>query len=288
MLRQSKSLLISSRKSRRLPSCFQKPRANLSTETTTSSNSADASASLSADAIAAREALSALPEGFQFQPVVRNGPGDAIITINVGGKDFKTLRSTVQASPVLCETIAIAEAQGEFTYSDGKAIFVDRDPTHFPLILTYLRNKVEGIAYNDKSIKQTAMAGGVKKFVTLKSAKHPQYVRLPQDQGTLQDLYVEATHFGLHQLCHTSFMVTVASWFGGGGNPFLQANEALKSLRRTFFAVAGTTSIMGAMQAELDWVKGLLGIPVEKSEGGGDGGDKSSEVATPTAEPSLA
>jgi hypothetical protein len=213
------------------------------------------------------------------QIVSRNGPLDSIITLNVGGKEFKTLQSTIQASPVLCETIEKASANGEFV--DHKAVFVDRDPTHFPLILTYLRNKAEGIAYNDRTVKKSMM--GVTKFVTQKTAKHPKYVRLPENQGDLQDLYVEAVHYGLgdlqHQLCHTSFMVTLASWLGGGGNPFLQANEALKSLRRTFFAFAGTTSIFAAMQAEVNWVKKKLGLPVdETNDSKSTNGEKSGPI----------
>ena len=213
------------------------------------------------------------------------GPGDGIITINVGGKEFKTLQSTIQASPVLCETIERARQHNEVI--DQKTIFVDRDPTHFPLILTYLRNKAEGIAYNDKTVKKQLITG-VTKFVTQKAAKHPMYVRLPKNQGDLQDLYVEAVHYGLvhlqHQLCHTSTVVTIMSWFGGGGNPFLQANEALKSARRFLFATAGTTSIVAAARAEVNWLKKLLGLPVEDEdeEAKKDGGSSDGVKADPT------
>jgi BTB/POZ domain len=213
-----------------------------------------------------------------YEPVMRHGPRDGIITVNVGGKEFQTLQSTIQASPVMCEVISRAQANGEIV---DKGIFVDRDATHFPLILTYLRNKTEGIAYNNKTMKETVM--GVTRFKMKKLAKRPQYVRLPQDQGQLQDLYVESVHYGLtdlqSQLCHTSWMVTVASWFGGGGNPFQQANEALKTARRSLLALAGTSGIFAAVQSELDWLQekvgGLLGQKGKdgqnSSGGGGDG-----------------
>ncbi|KAG7343516.1 BTB/POZ domain containing protein [Nitzschia inconspicua] len=66
-----------------------------------------------------------------YQHVLRHGPGDGVITLNVGGKEFKTLQSTMQQSTVLCETVARAQANGEVL--DQKVVFVDRDPTHFPL-----------------------------------------------------------------------------------------------------------------------------------------------------------
>ncbi|KAG7343519.1 BTB/POZ domain containing protein [Nitzschia inconspicua] len=214
-----------------------------------------------------------------YQHVLRHGPGDGVITLNVGGKEFKTLQSTIQESTVLCQTVARAQANGEVL--DQQIIFVDRDPTHFPLILTYLRNKTEGIAYNNKTMRKTVM--GVPSIKLKKMAKRPQYVRLPQDQGQLQDLYVEAVHYNLtelqDQLCHTSFMVTVMSWFGGG-NPFQQANEALKTVRRSLLAVAGTSGIFAAMQSEVDWLqeklKGFLG---QKGDDGKSGGGATPSLA---------
>lgn len=262
MIRQS-SLLWT----RRNPSCAARwsQKRLFSTEKATPTPVAESSEAASLEESATADLL------LSYQHVVRHGPGDGIITVNVGGKDFKTLQSTIQASPLLCETIARAQANGEIL--DQKVIFVDRDPTHFPLILTYLRNKTEGIAYNNKTMKTTIM--GVTSIKTKKMAKRPQYVRLPEDQGQLQDLYVEAVHYNLtdlqDQLCHTSFMVTVMSWFGGG-NPFQGANEALKAVRRSLFAVAGTGGIFAAMQSEIDWLQEKVGrLFGQKGKEGGDG-----------------
>jgi hypothetical protein len=263
MLRHS-TLLLQQRKASHLLRCRQNGLFSTTTTLTTTTSTS-----------------SSIPD---YEPVIRHGRGDGVITVNVGGTQFKTLQSTIQASPVLCETIARARANGEMV--DQNIIFVDRDPTHFPLILTYLRNKTEGIAYNNKIMKQTVM--GVTRIKIKSLANRPQYVRLPQDQGQLQDLFVESVHYGLtdlqDQLCHTSIMVTIMSWFGGG-NPFQQANEALKAARRTLLALAGTGGIVAAMKSELAWLQEKFGFLVtgnkEKKESDVVGDGK-------PAEPSLA
>lgn len=157
--------------------------------------------------------------------VPRHGHGDRLVKLNVGGKEFQTLQSTLQASPLLAEYCARAEANGELE-STG-AIFVDRDPTHFAIILTFLRNKTEGIAYNSKqskfsnklaakitgstgdntkakaaalvgaeasteaassSVDATSSESMVTTITKLTLAKHPQYVRLPKIDDTNQGL----------------------------------------------------------------------------------------------------
>jgi BTB/POZ domain len=176
----------------------------------------------------------------------RHGPGDGVVKLNVGGKEFLTLRSTIQSNAVLADYVARAEANCEF---NGGAVFIDRDPTHFGVILTFLRNKTEGIAYNSRFSAKDC-------HKTL--AHKPKYVRLPNDQGVLQDLYVEACHYKIFdlqkQLCEASIVTSVFSYFGGGGNPYQQASDFFKRLR-TWSAVAfvGTTGgIMANLQADLD------------------------------------
>ncbi|EOD36770.1 hypothetical protein EMIHUDRAFT_47209, partial [Emiliania huxleyi CCMP1516] len=61
-----------------------------------------------------------------------------VVNLNVGGKSFITLRSTLAESPTLREYVERAEANLEFS-KDG-ATFIDRDPTHFPIILAHMRN----------------------------------------------------------------------------------------------------------------------------------------------------
>ena len=75
--------------------------------------------------------------------IVRHGPGDGVIVLNVGGKEFLTLRSTVELNPVLRGYVHRAQANKEFVKGDS-AIFIDRDPSHFGLILQHLRNVADG------------------------------------------------------------------------------------------------------------------------------------------------
>ena len=42
--------------------------------------------------------------------IPRHGPGDGVITLNVGGKEFVTLRSTIDINPVLRSHVQLAEA----------------------------------------------------------------------------------------------------------------------------------------------------------------------------------
>jgi hypothetical protein len=223
-----------------------------------------------------------------LQELVRHGPGDGVIKLNVGGKEFLTLRSTVQSNAVLADYVSRAEANSEY---NGTAIFIDRDPTHFGMILTFLRNKMEGIAYNSKfypaplavKVPTTAVANTREnttttirnntnnthhchKFVA-KLNKKPKYVRLPTDQGVLQDLYVEACHYQMYdlqsQLCEATLITSVISSFGGGGNPYQQAQEWFKQVRNwvAALAVVGTTTTTGGaiMTLPEEWKTTVLG-----------------------------
>lgn len=210
--------------------------------------------------------------------VPRHGSGDRLIKLNVGGKEFQTLRSTLQASPVLAEYCARAEANGEL--EAGGAVFVDRDPTHFAIILSFLRNKTEGVAYNSQRSRFTdhvvencgggELNGDASLYSvatnSMKLATHPKYVRLPKiddkNYGLLEDLYIEAQHFQLRelerQLCKSSIWVTIMSFFNGGRNPFQTFTEFLQTARRSALALVGGGSIYGAFQAELAWLENLL------------------------------
>lgn len=185
--------------------------------------------------------------------IARHGPGDGIVKLNVGGKEFLTLRSTICSNAVLAEYVARAEANGELVKDGGSAVFIDRDPTHFGIVLMYLRNKVEGIAYNTKFTKK-----GVKQL-----SRTPKFVRLPKDKpDVMQDLYVEATHYQIkplmRQLCEASVLTTVISFFGQGGNPFDQAGSFFKHLKRiSAVALVGTGgTVMATLQQDLDWLTG--------------------------------
>jgi BTB/POZ domain len=172
--------------------------------------------------------------------VARHGPGDAVITLNVGGKEFFTLRSTVASNDVLAEHVARAEANQEFTRG-GSAIFIDRDPTHFPLILNHLRNKVCGLSYHS----------------SLKKHKGDYHVQLPHDSKQLRDIYVEAQHYRIEELqaalCERSIIVSILSAFdGGGSNPFDQATKLYQHLRVAMLTFGGVGTVaIGSQNTDL-------------------------------------
>lgn len=170
-----------------------------------------------------------------LQHIQRHGRGDAVITLNVGGKEFHTLRSTVAACAVLAEHVSRAEANDEFTHG-GKAVFVDRDPTHFHLILGHLRNKVEGLSYYKAKHKAKA-----------------NHVQLPKDITALRDIYVEATHYGIRELqadsCQQNLMVNIMGVITGGSNPFDTTAKMIQQLRRGLVTIGGMgTLAIGSQQ----------------------------------------
>ena len=176
--------------------------------------------------------------------VPRHGGGDGVIELNVGGKTFLTLRSTLNGSPVLSEYVARAEANAECM--KGGAVFVDRDPAQFALILNHLRNKAEGISYHRKNLNRT--------------------VQLPNDKGELRDVYMEASHFGLTELskraCGVGFTVSMAALLSAG-NPFDAASKALTTARNACASLLG----LGVVAASA----GAAGVPGGDDEGDGGG-----------------
>lgn len=192
---------------------------------------------------------------------LRHGPSDGIIKLNVGGKEFVTLRSTVDSNVVLSEYVARASQNGEY-YEKGGAVFIDRDPAHFGLILTYLRNKMEGIAYNSRY-------EGKLKILN----KHPKYLRMPKDDAVLQDLYVEAMHYQIaplqKQLCEHTFLTMLFSYTGR--NPFEQVNTFMKHMTRigAVAVVGGTGSILATLNDEIDWLMGFhVKLPFRNEDDG--------------------
>ena len=197
--------------------------------------------------------------------VCRHGTGDAVILLNVGGKEFSTLRSTVASNQVLAEYVARAEANQEFICGSA-AVFVDRDPTYFPLILNHLRNKVEGLSYSS-SAKKRAIANHTK--------YNPMeyHVQLPKDLNALRDIYVEATHYRIPELeeasCKQNFMVTLLGAFGGGSNknPFDQANRLFQIARRGLVAAGSVGTVAFTTQQDINMTKiGAVLFPAWISE----------------------
>ena len=181
--------------------------------------------------------------------VPRRGLGDAIVTVTVGDKKFKTLKSTLQLSPVIWDALLRAEEQQP--QQESTNLFLDRDPKHFPTILAYLRNKVDKVSYNrechpckprSKPREQSETAFFQNKH------HHTKYIRIPKDAdpADLEDLYLEATYYQLEdlktQLAHGTFVLRASQVLGGTTtitNPFERTKELVKTLRNASVAVAG-------------------------------------------------
>jgi BTB/POZ domain len=209
--------------------------------------------------------------------LTRHGKGDAVITLNVGGKEFSTLRSTVASNQVLAEHVARAEANQEFTHG-GCAIFIDRDPTHFPLILNHLRNKVSGLSYYSCSSSKKMTAMQAMRNNHTRKKKGDYHVQLPKDISQLRDIYVEAQHYQIYELeaasCEQNMIVTILSALGGGGggsNPFDQATKLLQNLRVGLLTFGGVSTVAIGSQ-NTDWNKTMSSLfpvwfPPQKQEG---------------------
>eukprot|EP00959_Pyramimonas_sp_CCMP1952_P445761 9333001-Pyramimonas_sp.AAC.1 len=119
-----------------------------------------------------------------------------------------------------------AAANKELT-RDG-AIFIDRSPEHFDLILAHLRNKAEGLSYTSTcTVAVNAVRGLVQNPGNVVDATYDAAmftVQLPSDRNKLRDIYLEAVYFQLPELrkrvCKTSSLVYFYSFIGEGGNPF--------------------------------------------------------------------
>jgi hypothetical protein len=185
--------------------------------------------------------------------IVRHGKGDAYITLSVGGTEFHTLRSTISISAVLADHVARAEANAEITHKG--AVFIDRDPAQFGIILQYLRNNVESL--NSSSSHRV--------FATCKTQT---YLQLPKDLDKLNDLYTEASYFRMPELqkalCEQNWLVNLTQLFGGG-NPFTAASKTFARLRAILVALSGTF-LVGSQGVELENILGLVGLQKKDGE----------------------
>lgn len=152
----------------------------------------------------------------------------------MGGKEFKTLRSTVQVNPVLRDHVLKAEANKELI---NEAVFIDRSPDHFGLILAHLRNVADSITTS--SSKKTAAL----QRLLRKDTVHEVNIQIPTDRAKQRDLFVKARYFQIKELestlCSYDFFTWFASTASGSGNPFNVATQCLQNIRRSLFATSG-------------------------------------------------
>eukprot|EP01063_Lacrimia_lanifica_P001412 TRINITY_DN10714_c0_g1_i2.p1 TRINITY_DN10714_c0_g1~~TRINITY_DN10714_c0_g1_i2.p1 ORF type:complete len:467 (+),score=159.33 TRINITY_DN10714_c0_g1_i2:107-1507(+) len=124
------------------------------------------------------------------------------VKLNVGGQTFETTTDTITAEP---GSMLEAMFSGRFHVerdSDTGACFIDRDPTHFPLILCYLRSRREG-----------------------KPFRHCPALTRPETEGAI----IEANYFGLVPLERTlmlSLSIVVAR---DGSGQFRKIGDALNA-----------------------------------------------------------
>jgi hypothetical protein len=201
-------------------------------------------------------------------PLRRHGSGDGVLRLNVGGKEFITLRSTVNSNPVLFDRVASAEANTEVLHNG--AVFIDRDPQHFGVILQHLRNRVEMLSYYSQGqSKIVPMAG---------KAFNETYIQLPEDDAILRDLYLEATYFRIPELqaalYEKNWFVKVMSVFSGDKNPFDMATRWLAWLRGALITFGSLGTIGGTvlvsmkhdMETALQAV-GIQDVPAKEKKG---------------------
>lgn len=208
--------------------------------------------------------------------IERNGPDDMIISVHVGGEEFKTLKSTLQICPRLWDALERAEKRESFD-----TIFIDRDPKHFPTILTYLRNKADGITYDHKNPTRESDNSDDKtnnhrnKVEVAKENLEETYfkhVRLPTSvpanssntlADELEDLHVEAKYYDLPELLWhlegSHFLISVVNFLRAGGrgntnepkcpthNPFDEIKQIYATVRNGSLFLAGTGTAIGSI-----------------------------------------
>lgn len=188
--------------------------------------------------------------------IVRHGEGDGVVTLNVGGKEFITLRSTLQTNPVLYARVLRAEANEELIKS---AVFVDRDPTHFGLILQHLRNVADSITLSSSTDKNAWL-----RLIT--KSKNEVNIQIPENIPKLRELFVEARYFKIKELEDALSGYDLFTWLAsvisgqGTANPFHVAVQAIKMARRTLLTTGGLGILIGAQnEALVSTVKDTIG-----------------------------
>ena len=175
---------------------------------------------------------------YSLGKVVRHGSGDAVITLNVGGKEFTTLRSTVNSNAVLADLVSRAEYNKELTKTG--AVFIDRDPAYFDLILKHIRNRVE-------------MQPDATKSTNINWMTFTRSHLLPEkrDDKMLRELYIEATYYRIPELqaalTEQNFLAKMFRIIGGK-NPFDAVHQTMERMR-TWLLFITTISVSGATVA---------------------------------------
>ncbi len=191
------------------------------------------------------------------QIIQRHGPGDKVITLDVGGKKFQTLRSTIAQNKVLYDHVLRAEANLEYA-ADNNAVFIDRDPKHFGIILAYLRNRADGLVGSSDAAattsslvrfgrKQQSNTTNVATSPT-SSFKYTSSIQLPTDSTLLSEMYIESMHYNIPEMtdliCSRQMLTRIFNLFGSN-NPFQLAGSAYANMKRLLVLFGGVMTGAG-------------------------------------------
>ena len=166
--------------------------------------------------------------------IIRYGANDNVLQLSVGGKQFKTLKSTIASCPRMVDLCYLGKMNKEM--SEGGRVFIDRDPELFPYILTFLRNRVEGLS----------LANAAANVANLQ-----RHVHLPNERRKLRDLYVEAKFFGLEDLQEdireSNVFTSILGPLLGGRNPFDQVNNIIMNAQKLVVGVGGVATTVATV-----------------------------------------
>ena len=191
-----------------------------------------------------------------IRPIIkRHGPGDKVITLDVGGKKFQTLRSTISQNKVLYDHVLRAEANSEYA---GDAVFIDRDPKHFGVILAYLRNRADGLVGSSDAAATTSSLlrfGRKQSNATTTSStsppssfKYTSTIQLPTDSTLLSEMYIESMHYRIPEMsdliCSRQMLTRIFNLFGSN-NPFQLAGSAYANMKRLLILFGGVMTGAG-------------------------------------------
>mmetsp|Transcript_12442 Transcript_12442/g.19162 ORF Transcript_12442/g.19162 Transcript_12442/m.19162 type:complete len:309 (-) Transcript_12442:121-1047(-) len=187
------------------------------------------------------------------QIIQRHGPGDKVITLDVGGKKFQTLRSTISQNKVLYDHVLRAESNLEYA---GDAVFIDRDPKHFDVILAYLRNRADGflVGSSDAAATTSSMLRlGQNQSNSSPSPPSPfqftSTIQLPSDSKLLSEMYIESIHYQIPEMqdliCSRQVLTRIFNLFGSN-NPFQLAGSAYVNMKRLLVLFGGVMTGAGS------------------------------------------
>ena len=223
--------------------------------------------------------------------IQRHGPDDGIVHLNVGGKTFQTLRSTISQNRVLMDHVVRAELNNEILGKE-QAIFIDRDPKHFTIILSYLRNRADGL-HRYPSMKQATKLLAFRKSDIkateqwndfAKSASAVSTVQLPKDTAALSELYLEALHYQISPLmnavCSQRFLSRLLENFPGVKNPINLAASVMAGGRNVLKLLGGTSIFTGTLGMGWMYTKYLEAREMAEDFWKGGDADKEKESKT--------